>query len=157
MPMRPDYWERPYVPAKDPLAAIPPSRHPFQVWVMFACALGGLGNLITPGSDAARELLHPVFVEIWAVTLLFGGLTALISLFWRDRVMGMLIERLALTAIGISCPTYALILGMAAGLSAVVGATLTASVGIAALWRVFHINRELRMLRDFMRRTGIVE
>lgn len=143
------YRERPYVPARDPLSAIPPSRHPFQVWLMFALVISGASNLFTPG--AVTSQVDPFFHKIWACTLLVGGLATLVGTFWRDRVTGLLLERLGLGTVGMSSSVFSILaveqLGLAQG---VVGWTLTASVGAAAFWRVVHVNRELAALGHFV-------
>jgi len=144
------------MPARDPLSAIPPSRHPFQFWVIFALSLSGATNFFASGSEV-MELVNPFFHKVWASTLMIGGALALVGAYWRDRVTGLLLERIALTAIGISCPTYASVFILQVGISAGVGGVLTLLVGVASLWRVVHVNRELRIMRSFIDRTGIGE
>lgn len=151
------YRERPYIPAKDPLAAIPPSRHPFQFWVLFACALGGAGNLFAEGSQVLNEL-PLAFHEVWAITLMAASIAAIVAAWWPDRITGLLLERLGLLSIGLVCPAYALLLvTFSEPPSAVaVSAALTASVGVAAIWRGgIHVTRELHILRTYVERTGI--
>lgn len=146
------YRERPYIPARDPLTAIPPSRHPFQFWVMFAMVLSGAGNLFAPGSEVLQQGLDPFFHKVWALTALLGGLLALGGAFWLDRVTGLLVERIGLTTIGLSCPIYSLVVYEAVGAQGIVSVALTASVGLASIWRALHVTRELHRLREFIGR-----
>lgn len=153
MPSR-RYRERPYVPAKDPLTAIPPSRHPFQFWVMFALAMSGLGNLFTPGSAVLQEGLDPFFHKLWAALLLISAAMALAASFWRDRVSGLLVERIALITMGSICPLYGIVVILQIGFTeGLIGISIMISAGIAALWRAVHVNRELKILRHFVTRN----
>lgn len=146
MPHR--YRQRPYVPARDPLSAIPPSRHPFQFLVMLAMVLLGVTNLLTPGSEVLRDGLDPEIHKVWAGMVFLSGSLGLISAFWRDRITGLLMERLALAGLGVACPLYAVIVQIQRGYeNASVGITITAFIGLAAWWRRVHVNRELRVLR----------
>ena len=151
----PPYRERPYIPAKDPLTAIPPSRHPFQFWVMVALCLNGVQNFIAAGSPALAAMVDPFYHKVWALTLALGCATALVGAFWRDRITGLLMERIGLVAIGVATPTYAVAFLVQAGPAMSVPATIASSAGIAALWRVVHVNRELKVLKGFLRKTHI--
>lgn len=147
------YRERPYVPAKDPLSAIPPSRHPFQFWVLFALFVSGAANFFTPGSVVLREGLDPFFHKLWAVTLMISTLLGLISAFLSDRISGLLVERIALLTMGLSCPAYAIVVGIQMGVQfAFVSIVIMFSIGIAGVWRAVHVSRELRILRHFVTR-----
>lgn len=148
------YVQRPYTPSRDPLSAIPPSRHPFQFWVMFALVLSGLTNFLTPGSEVLQEGLDPFMHKVWAATLAISCAITLVAAWWRDRVTGLLLERTGLTTMGVICPTYAVIVASQVGAQAgSVGVALTASLGIAGFWRVIHVNRELKILRTWMNTT----
>lgn len=117
-------------------------------------ALSGLANLLTPGPEVLQEGLSPFMHKTWALLLFLSATIALVSSWWRDRVMGLLMERLGLTTMGLSSPLYAVVVIYQAGLGVgVLGITLTASVGAASLWRAIHVNRELKILRHFMARN----
>lgn len=149
MPWR--YREHPYVPARDPLRAIPPSRHPFQIWVMAALIVSGAANFLTPGSEVLQEGLTPGYHKVWAATVFVASTLALVSAWWPDRVTGLLLERTGLWSIGLSCPIYAIVVYVQTGFGVgVPGITLTALIGIASIWRAVHVGRELRIVRTFM-------
>lgn len=150
------YRERPYVPAKDPLTAIPPSRHPFQFWVLFALAISGAGNFFTPGSEVLQQGLDPLSHKVWAATLMVSGVLGLIAAWWRDRITGLIMERIALVSVGLACPVYGVVVAEATKNgweSVLIPTAMTCSIGIAALWRAVHVTRELGLIRDFMDRT----
>jgi hypothetical protein len=145
------YRESPYVPARDPLRAIPPSRHPFQIWVLAALIISGAANFFTPGSEVLQEGLSPAVHKMWAAIIFASGLICIVSAWWHDRVMGLLLERTGMWTLGVVCPAYALLVYMQTGFSlGVPGVTLTALIGLAAIWRGIHANRELKILRRFM-------
>ena len=148
------YRDHPYVPARDPLGAIPPSRHPFQFWMMFALVLGGLGNLLTPGSEVLQQGLDPFFHKLWAIVMISGGAIAIVAAWWRDRITGLLLERIALISVGLMAPVYsgALVLSTTDFEAASLTAAFTTSAGLASLWRAAHVSRELKKLRYFVAR-----
>lgn len=144
-----NYLNQPYVPSRDPLTAIPPSRHPFQFWTMMACVLGGIGNLV--GSDSIiNELVPRYLVIVWALSLLIAGLLAIIGAWTRDRVFGLLLERAGLSTLTLAAIVYGAAITYLVGGAAAVSGPLTMSVGIASAWRVVHVNRELRILEKFI-------
>lgn len=144
-----DYLNQPYVPAKDPLTAVPPSRHPFQVWSMIACVLGGAGNLVDSKS-VINALMPTALVTVWALSLMMAGVLALVGAFLPDRILGLLTERIGLSTLFITAIAYGAGIVTIAGQAAAVSGSLTISVGIAAGWRVIHVNRELRILQKFI-------
>lgn len=144
-----DYLNQPYVPAKDPLTAVPPSRHPFQVWILFACVLAGAGNLVDSQS-VINELLPPIIVTIWAICLMASGLLGLIGAFLKDRILGLLLERAGLSTLALASIAYGTGIVFIVGAQAAVSGPLTMSVGIASAWRVIHVNRELKILEKFI-------
>ena len=122
---------------------------------MFACALAGAANVVGAALGkhlAAEELLGQYVIIIWAATLFVGGAAAMIGVFYRDRLTGLLMERMALRAIGIACLAYGGLLTVASA-ATLMGGTLTVSIGIAAIWRAVHVRRELNVLKMFMDRT----
>lgn len=148
------YRERPYVPARDPLNAVPPSRHPFQFWMMFALTVSGAGNFFTPGSEILQRGLDPFFHKTWALTLMVSGMLCLIAAWWPDRATGLLMERIGMVTVGISCPVYAVVVAQATGWeTSIVATALTTSAGVASAWRAVHVTRELKLLRMFMTRN----
>lgn len=148
----PPYRERPYVPSRDPLSAIPPSRHPFQFWSLAACIAGGLGNL--HGSSGLLSSLLPRYAVVtWAVIMVLAGVIALVGAWWRDRVTGLLMERVALTAIASACLVYGGSVLYLFGDGVALAGSIALGVSIAASWRVIHVNRELKALREFIDRT----
>lgn len=144
-----DYVKHPYIPARDPLATIPPSRHPFQAWIMVACIIAGAGNLVDSQS-AINDVLPAYIVKIWAISLLAAGALTLTGAYFKDRIMGLLIERAGLTTLCGAAVCYGVAIILVAGPAAAVPGPLTISIGIAAGWRVIHVNRELKVLSRFI-------
>lgn len=147
------YRERPYVPARDPLSAIPPSRHPFQFWMMAALALAGGGNLFRESQSAINELLPPMMIKVWAATMLIGGVLAIVAAFWHDRITGLLLERIALSSVAFSCIIYGTAVYTVVGWAAFVPGSLITGTALACIWRIAHVTRELKVLRQFISRN----
>lgn len=143
------YRRTPYIPAKDPLTAIPPSRHPFQFWAMLACAVTGGGNLVHAHSSISH-MLPGVTMMLWATIMLFGGVLAIAGAFLRDRLSGLLLERFALGAITIGAAVYSVAIFSVVGLAGLAPETLSFGVAVAAGWRIVHVTRELAILKKMI-------
>lgn len=130
----------------DPLSPVPPSRHPFQFWVLAACLFAGVVNLVTRPDTAFAESVPYIVTVIWGLLLSCSSLLGLVSAWWSDRITGLLMERAALTALGIGAVSYGLFLILVVGSIATFPGSLTFGVGVASLWRVRHINREISVL-----------
>lgn len=136
---------------KDPLTSVPPSRHPFQIWVMVALILAGLGNLLGAGSsNSVATLLPDLFVKVWSGTMLGGGILCLAGAWWPDRITGLLLERISLTAVALVLFVYAIAVFYVAGNQALVAGIMTVAMSGASAWRCLHISQELENLRKFI-------
>lgn len=119
------------------------SRHPFQVWALFAFVVGGVGVLLGP-SPASVDALVPDWARIaWALVLLSGGLLGLVSEVIPDRVLGLILERAALVGVGGTALAYALAVLYVAGWGGFAAGVLIASVGWASLTRARDVTRTL--------------
>lgn len=138
---------------RDPLTEIPPSKHPFQFWMMAACMMSGFSNMVRYNKDSAfNDLLPPWSVFGWGFILFVSGSLAITAAWWRDRVTGLLLERLALSALAAACTIYAIAVALLVGGDASQTIAFTASAGIASAWRVRHLNHELFRLARFAER-----
>lgn len=142
------------MPDRDPLTGVPPSRHPFQFWVLAACVLSGIQIMIGSGRPTTMEAVLPDYmVVIWGITLLISGGLGIVAGWWPDRITGLLLERIALgTLCGVSA-IYGVVVASQAGGPAVVTSSFQISVSVAAGWRIVHVNRELRTLQRWIERN----
>lgn len=130
----------------DPLAPIPPSRHPFQFWVLAACNLAGWVTLIKdPDTLLAQSVPHLIYA-LWGLLLVMSSSIGLISAWWPDRITGLLLERAGLLALGVGAAAYGSLLLHLVGWRAGLAGPMTVGIGIASLWRVVHVNREIKVL-----------
>jgi hypothetical protein len=144
------------VPDRDPLTGVPPSRHPFQFWALTACFLSGVASAIGPGKPGTmQELLPDYMVDLWGWTMMVGGLLGLIAGFWKDRITGLLMERLALLTIGGVTLVYGVVVLAVGGLGATTAGTFCLSMSVASFWRVVHVNRELRTLSRWIEQNEL--
>jgi hypothetical protein len=89
----------------------------------------------------------------WGMCLIVGGALGIASAWWQDRLTGLLVERVALLAIAGSAPLYGIMLLALAGPIGITPAAMTISAGIAAGWRVHHVNRQLKTLSRWIDET----
>lgn len=131
------------MPLRDAVAL---SRHPFQVWVLFAFVVGGMGVLIGPPPDSVNALVPDAVRIGWAVILTAGGALGLFTEILKDRVTALILERAALVGIGGAALAYAVAVFAVVGAHGFVSGMLIASVGVASLRRSYDITRTLRAL-----------
>lgn len=138
---------------RDPLTSVPPSRHPFQIWVLAACTLSGFSIIAFGGHPQSLQALMPsAILYAWGTLLMIGGIIGLSSAWWPDRITGLLMEKMALGTIGASATVYAgCVLWFAHG-PGVVSAIFLLSIGCASVWRIRQVNRELGTLARWNRR-----
>lgn len=131
---------------RDPLAAIPPSRHPFQIFALLAGLIGGVGNLFfEPETLFSETVLEPYSVDVmWSLLLIVSASVAVAGAWWKDEITGLMMERLALRFFGYGAFLYA---GVTMGVAQIFGQTLifTFGIGIAALWRTRHVRKEIEL------------
>lgn len=144
------------VPDRDPLTGVPPSRHPFQFFALAACIIAGASSVFDLSRPGTMEELLPEYaVALWGCVMMVGGALGITAGWWIDRIMGLLIERVALGAIAGVTGIYALVLvALNPGISGVPAAFLT-SICIASIWRIRHVNRELQTLSEWIERNLI--
>lgn len=143
---------------RDPLTGVPASRHPFQFWFFGASALSGTFATLSFGQPTTMVTLLPNgYVTVWGATLFVVGVLGMVAAFWRDRLTGLLMERIALAGLSGLMFVYATILIARAWGPGSASATFLASVGLAAAWRIHHVSRELRILERWKRHEDRVK
>ncbi len=130
----------------DPLAAIPPSRHPFQFWVLVACLITGWVVLLRDPDTEFSKTVPPLITYTWGLLLILSSTIALVSSWWDDRITGLLLERSSLIGLGIALFTYGSFILYTFGDLGAQGGLLTVLLAFACGWRCRHITRELRIL-----------
>lgn len=130
----------------DPLAPIPPSRHPFQFWTLTAGFISGWVTLIEDPDTAISRIASSMVTTVWGLLLVISTSTALISAWWPDRITGLLMERAALTFFGAGSLIYGGLLIWEFGAVGAATGSITIAAGVASLWRVRHIGREMAVL-----------
>lgn len=140
------------MPDRDPLTGVPASRHPFQFFALAACAISGFSTVFDLGQPQTLTALMPSFMVIlWGWTLMMGSGLGIIASWWRDRITGLLLERIALGALGSSTAIYGLVLMSQSGKPGFVASMLCLSISVASFWRIIHVNRELKTLKKWIR------
>jgi hypothetical protein len=125
----------------------PGRHHPFQLWILGACALTGLGLLLDePAPNAIEASMPRPFVIIWAVSLGICGVLGITAALWRDAGTALILERASMIPLGGMFIVYAIaITHYAPNESA--RARLIAFLGVAALWRGVQVWRKIRILQ----------
>jgi hypothetical protein len=125
------------------------SRHPFEVWLLGACALAGTFQLISgarPGSLSAQ--LSPVAQIAWCILLGGGAIVALVGVFWGGQVkVALELESIGLSSVTVACIVYAIGIFFAAGWNAFFSVVIYATFAICCLIRRRRIEKVLKPTR----------
>ena len=113
--------------------------------------LSGLGNLTGLTTSASViELLPHWAVMFWAVLIMFTSSLCVWSNWIRDRVMGLLLERIGLYGLGGTCMVYGVAIIWVFRQDGSSASMVILSIGVASFWRAKHVNNELRALKKFI-------
>ncbi|MGH7743614.1 MAG: hypothetical protein ACREQ5_02160 [Candidatus Dormibacteria bacterium] len=115
-------------------------RNPFELWLLVACVLSGLGGLIDVSHT--RVMLPGWEQYAWNSGLLICGVIGLRGAFLR-RITGLVMERAALVTLALLCFAYSIAIVNITTVYAF-GAVVIATFGVACLWRVIQITADLR-------------
>jgi len=112
-------------------------RNPFEVFLLVACLLASVVNVLGAGPpNSIRDSLPHWAQYIWEYLLLGGALVALIGLWWpRKKATSYIIEQVGLAAVGNGCAFYGIAVLFFAGPQGVVAAFMALGFGAACLWR----------------------
>lgn len=141
---------------RDPLSPIPPSKNPFQFWMFVAFAVAGTADFFTGFLYALHAPLPLYAARSWDLMALIGGVVGVVVPWMKDRVSGLLLERLALASVGMATVIYVFMGGFYIfsrdGVTGIPFASILAvGSGIAALWRARQVTRELEMIQHALR------
>lgn len=129
--------------------AWPPMRHPFEVAAIVAFWLIGLYGLVGRSSLAMAAVLPEPMLVVWQCGLVLaatlGGASALLA--YRQPVTALLCERLFLLGIGPFALIYAGALVSRSGWEAFTPAVYFAVYAVAAVWRLYQVQKYLEWRR----------
>lgn len=125
-------------------------RHPFEVWLHSWAVLNG-AIYLTGAVARPRSISDalPRWVQVsWFGLLLAGGLIGLLAGWLQGKVghveQGLRIEAAALCFLAGGALLYTAAMFLTNGMAAFGVGTFVGSYGLACLWRLWHIWREIR-------------
>ena len=114
---------------------------------MTVAALIGASRLLAPTSGTLERALPDALVYGWYGLLASGSAIALVGVFWREPLAGLLIERSGLSALSASCLVYTFALIWVGGGNAVAAAGFVLGFAGASVVRAVDIGRILVRIR----------
>lgn len=133
------------------LERIPNSRHPFEMWVLIGFFITGIGNLTgLTEAGSVIELLHPWAATVWSLLVMFTTALCVAGSWTRDRVMGLLLEKIGMYGLAGTGLVYGLAILWVFRSDGASAATIILSVSIAALHRARDIDIELEQVKRFI-------
>lgn len=118
-------------------------RNPWEVFMLTLCVTSGISNLIAP--PPLPDHVPLLVAQSWYWLLIFGGLTSLTGLAWRDILTGTLISRAGHIPIGFGAYAYAFVVGYAHNGRSLLAAAILLGFGTAAHCRAYQIKRLMRL------------
>ncbi len=118
---------------------------PRAVFILALCVVSGaplILGAIQPGS--MEELLNPIIVRLWGVSLVLGALVTLAGMSWRKSLAGVLMEQVGSVAVGTTSLFYAAAIMLQAGWNGLVAAGIVAGWGLSCLFRWWQLEQLIR-------------
>jgi hypothetical protein len=130
------------------------SRHPFEVFMLGASAIFGVGGLVFRQAqpNSIQGAVGHSGTALWGMALLLGSLGALAGIAWRDRATGLTMEAIGCCTVGISTIFYGAAGLILLGGTAAYSAAVMFGFGAAGVWRFFQIRRLLRRVANDSKR-----
>lgn len=140
-----------------PASIVTGRRRPHEQLVCLWAILSAAGVLAQASrSSNALDALFPTWLATtWYVLLLVGGVTGLTGAWWsRQRIVtGLLLEAASMSLLGVVCCVYTISLFVTAGSAAWTAGLLVGAISVSCGWRWIQIKRDLRLLREALRRA----
>jgi len=115
--------------------------------MLLAAAVVGVSRVLQPTSGTLERALPWLLVVIWYVLLSLASVTALLGIFWREVLAGLLIERAGLMGLASAGSVYAIALIAVGGWTAVAAAGFVMGFAGASVVRAVDIGRILVRIR----------
>ena len=126
------------------------SRHPIQLFMLGLCFLASAPTLLgaIPPPASIEASLPIELVRGWSGLLFFGAAIALVGVYWRNRVTGIIIEQVGFIWLGLAAVVYSAAIGKVVGVDNGAGVNIAMIFGfaMAAFWRAGQIQSDLNEL-----------
>lgn len=122
-------------------------RHPFEVAMLMATLFISASRLVAQNSGTIERTLSPLLVVVWYSLLAFGSGVALLGVFWKEPLAGLLIERSGLFFLIAATTVYSFALIYSAGFRGVAAAAFVVGFAAASSIRAVDIGRILIRIR----------
>lgn len=133
-----------------PAVAITSGRHPYQIAVHLAAALGGASMVLADRVPrSVSEVMSGPLIVLWAVLLILSGVAVLAGVAWRGKAStGLYAELGGVCVLAGGTSMYAVSLFAVAGLQALVAAMFISGLAFGSWWRSVQIVRDIRRLSE---------
>lgn len=129
-------------------------RHPFELYLLYLTLLVSvpivLGAAPRPGSVA--DLLPDLMAWGWSLILAVGSAVALLGIFWRERVTGLIAEQVGLVLVGVATLAYTVMVFHAVGDDGLVQIAIVGGYGASCIRRYFQIQQILDVAHQIEKR-----
>jgi hypothetical protein len=108
-------------------------RHPFEIFLLALSIISGLPVLLgkAPAPGSINAVVDPLAARAWSVALTCGSALALLGVGWRVpkdptkvSITGLSLEQVGLVTVASAATFYAVVVVIAAGVSAAVPASI---------------------------------
>lgn len=121
-----------------------PRRNPFEVFLLVACVVSGIGLLAGPGTPGSIEaLVSDTLTTSWGVVLLVGALLALAGGASRASSNAVIVQQVGLGLVGTAAPLYSLAVFLSVGPSATFPGLTVLAFGAACWVRWWQLQKDI--------------
>lgn len=129
---------------------VPGRRMPHQVVILFFSALVGFVFVLrqAPAPNSLERYLDIRILWVWYLMLFVGGIVGLVGSFMKRRpYQGLLAERASMILMSTAMLIYAVAILASAGAAGITAAAYILGWAMSCLWRLWDIQKDLRVLR----------
>jgi len=132
------------------------SRHPFEVFILALCEASTLPTIagVVPPPGTIMAFVPHVVAAAWAWVVFIGAGVALLSVFFKNRGTGLIMEQLGLAFTGLACIFYGLAVGyFTYPRGGLISAGIICGFGISCLVRCWQIQKYLDSIHSIAKKV----
>jgi hypothetical protein len=139
-----------------PVLVLAVRHRPFEIAVLFAVMFSTIVNLVKGPNQtmSAFNQLIPGYTWVWTIGVLAGASLALVAVIVKTPTC-LLLERAGLCLLAALFLAYGVVSILLFGVVGFSGANLLLAFGLAAIFRIFQLTKDIRTLKGISHRlTG---
>lgn len=122
------------------------TRSPLQIFLLILCVFSGLLIMTNHSESQVIHSMGEPWSTLWGAFLLLGSLIALLGIYWKNQITGMLIERSGIVLLGGASLIWPILVLSKIGWAGIIAAIFTLGFSAACVWQVAYINHHMNLI-----------